>query len=143
MTTLSWLLALLSLGVLFLLHKKWKKWKKWWIVAIVTALFSCSFAGTQLGGWVAGLMRSLLGLPASWMHASAALLATIMVLILIPLVYYGFRHDKKADKWEMAGLILLPLLFIIASGPVAAHGGTLVEAISRFGSQGLGYLVHG
>jgi hypothetical protein len=133
-----WMLALLSLGVLFLLHKKWKKWKKWWIVAIVTALFACSFAGTSLGGWLAGVMRSVLGVPAGWIGTTAALLATIAVLILIPTVYYGFRHDKKADKWEMAGLILLPLLFIIASGPVASHGGTLVVAISHFGSQGLG-----
>lgn len=141
--TLFWLLALVSLGVLLLLHKKWKKWKKWWLVAIVTALFACSFAGTQLGGWTAGLLRALLSLPAGWIGATAALFAAIAVLILIPLVYYGFRHDKKADKWEMAGLILLPLLFIIASGPVAAHGGTLVQAVSQFGSQGLSYLVQG
>jgi hypothetical protein len=140
---MTWLLWIASSLVLYLLRKRWKKWRKWWVLAIVTAVFGCSFAGTVLGGWVAGLLRGLLGLPAGWMGITAAAIAAVLVLVLIPLVIYGFVHDRKADKWEMAGLILLPLLFIIASGPVAAHGGTLVDAISKFGTSGLSYLVAG
>jgi hypothetical protein len=142
-STLSWLLCLGSVTVLMLLHKKWKKWKKWWIVATVTTLFACSFAGTQLGSWVAGMLQRLLSALTFWTGVPSALYAGLAVLILIPLVYYGFRHDKKANKAEMAGLILLPLLFIIASGPVASHGGTLTDAITNFGNQGLTYLVRG
>ena len=137
---MAWVLLIFTTGLLVLLHKKWKKWKKWWLVGIVTALFACSFAATQLGGWAAGLLRALLNLIPG---GSGALIAAVLVLLGIPAVIYGFVHDKKADKWEMGVLIALPLLFIIASGPVAAHGGNLTDAVSRFGSSGLGYLVRG
>ncbi|GAA4672442.1 hypothetical protein [Amycolatopsis dongchuanensis] len=136
---MAWLLLIFSTGLLVLLHKKWKKWKKWWVVGIVTALFASSLASTELGGWLAGLLRSLLNL----LPVSGALVAAVLVLLLVPAVVYGFVHDRKADKWEMTALILLPLLFIIASGPVAAHGGDLTDAITGFGSNGLGYLVSG
>lgn len=140
---MAWLLCIFAGLVLLLLHKKWKKWKKWFVVAIVTALFACSLAATPLGGWIATLISGLLGLLGGWIGVTGALLAAIAVLVFIPAVIYGFVHDKKADKWEMGGLILLPLLFIIASGPVAAHGGNLTDAVSNFGAHGLSYLVRG
>lgn len=136
---MAWLLLIFTTGLLVLLHKKWKKWKKWWVVMPATALFACAFAATPLGGWVAGMLRWLLNL----LPVSGALVAAVLILLGIPAATYGFVHDKKADKWEMSVLIALPLLFIIASGPVAAHGGNLTDAISHFGSQGLGYLVQG
>lgn len=138
---MAWLLFIFSGLILLLLQKKWKKWRKWWVVAIVTALFAASLAATSLGGWLAGLLASLLGVIAGWIGVTGALLAAVAVLVFIPAVIYGFVHDHKADKWEMTGLILLPLLFIIASGPVAAHGGTLTDAVAGFGSNGLSYLV--
>lgn len=138
---MSWLLCLFAFGTLFLLKKKWKKWNKWWVVAIFAALGACSFANTDLGGWAAGLLRSLLGLFGGVIGVSAALLGALAVLICIPMVVYGFVHDRKANKPELIGLIVLPLLFIIASGPVAANGGRLSDAVSHFGSNGLSYLV--
>lgn len=140
---MAWLMTIFAALVLVLLHKKWKKWKKWWLVGIVTALFACSLAATPLGGWLAGLLASLLGWIGGWINTPGALLGAVLVLIGIPAVIYGFVHDKKADKWEMGALILLPLLFIIAAGPVAANGGTLTDAIAGFGSNGLSYLVSG
>ena len=140
---MAWLLFLFSALVLWLLRKKWKKWRKWYIVAIVTGLFACSLASTGLGVWLAGMISSLLSGLAGLFGASGALLAAVLVLVLIPAVIYGFWHDKKADKWEMGCLIALPLLFIIASGPVAAHGGDFTDAITSFGSHGLSYLVRG
>ncbi|KAA2248684.1 hypothetical protein F0L68_39740 [Solihabitans fulvus] len=140
---MSWLLCLFAFGMLFLLKKKWRKWRKWWVVATFAALGACAFANTDLGGWVAGLLRTVLGVPAGWIHTNAALLAALAVLICIPLVVYGFVHDRKADRAELVGLIVLPLLFIIASGPVADHGGRLADAFSSFGRDGLSYLVQG
>ena len=140
---MAWLLCIFSAALLYLLHKKWKAWKKWWVVGIVTALFACSFAATNLGGWAASLLGKLFALLANLIGTSGALLAAVAVLIFIPAVIYGFVKDKKADKWEMTGLIALPLLFIIASGPVAANGGTLTDALTNFGSEGLSYLVRG
>ncbi|MFC0431037.1 hypothetical protein [Kutzneria buriramensis] len=140
---MSWLVCLFAFGMLYLLKKKWKKWRKWWVVAIFAAIGACSFANTNLGAWVAGLLRGLLGIPAGWIGVSAALLAALAVLICIPLVVYGFWHDRKADKPELIGLIMLPLLVIIASGPVAANGAGLVDAVTHFGTSGLSYLVAG
>lgn len=140
---MAWLLWIGSTAVLILLHKRWKKWQRWYVIGFFTALAGCSFAATALGGWAASLLGQLLGLPASLMNISAALLAAVAVLICLPLVIYGFVHDKKADKQEMAGLILLPLLVTIASGPVASTGGTFADAVTGFGTRGLSYLVGG
>ncbi|MFI5614714.1 hypothetical protein [Amycolatopsis sp. NPDC051903] len=140
---MSWLLAIFTGAVLFLLHKKWKKWNKWFTVGAITALFSCSLAATGLGGFLASLLGDLLSAIARIWGGSGALFAAVLVLIALPAVIYGFVHDKKADRWEMTGLIMLPLLFTIASGPVAAHGGTFSDAVEGFGSQGLSYLVQG
>ncbi|MPY81397.1 MAG: hypothetical protein GEV04_24010 [Actinophytocola sp.] len=140
---MAWLLCIFSGLILLLLQKKWKKWRRWWVVAIVTALFAASLAATSLGGWLAGLLATLLGMVAGWIGVNGALLAAVAVLVFLPAVIYGFVHDHKADTWEMAGLILLPLLFTVASGPVAAHGGTLTDALSNFGAHGLSYLVGG
>jgi len=140
---MAWLMTIFTGGVLLLLHKKWKKWKKWWVVLVVCTLFACSLAATSLGGWLAGLLASLLGLIGGWISTPGALLGTVLMILGSAAVIYGFVHDRKADKWEQGLLIVLPLLFIISAGPVAAGGGTLTDAVSGFGSQGLAYLVGG
>lgn len=140
---MSWLLFLAMLFMLIKLQRKWKKWAKWWVVGIVAALAAAAFASTNLGGWTAQLIGRILGFPAGWIDVTPAMLAALVVICLIPVIIYGLVHDKSADKPEIIALFLLPLLFIIASGPVAAGGGTLTEALAGFGSQGLGYLIQG
>jgi hypothetical protein len=139
---MAWLLLLVTAGLAWLLHKKWKKWRKWYVVALVTALLACALASTNLGGWLASLLGGLLGLIGGLIGVSGSLIGAVLMLLFIPAIVYGFWHDRKADKWEVSLLILLPLLFVVASGPVAAHGGGLVTAVSHFGTSGLGYLVH-
>lgn len=140
---MAWLLLIFTGGLAWLLHKKWKKWKKWYVVAVVTFLLACALASTVLGAWLAGLMRMLLSFVGGWIDVSGALIGAVLVVLGIPAVVYGFWHDRKADKWETSLLVLLPLLFIVAAGPVAAHGGDLTVAVSNFGRSGLGYLVQG
>lgn len=138
---MSWLLFAAALFMLIKLQRKWKKWAKWWLVGLVAALAAAAFASTKLGGWAAQLIGKILGFPAGWADVSSAMVAALLVICLIPGIIYGFVHDKSADRPEIVALFLLPLLFIIASGPVAAGGGTLTEALAGFGSQGLGYLI--
>lgn len=140
---MSWLLFAGTLYLLVKLQRKWKKWAKWWVVGLVSALASAAFSMTDLGGWTAHLIGKILSFPAGLINATAALVAGLIVLCLIPGIIYGFVHDKSADKPEIVALFLLPLMFIIASGPVADGGGTLTEAVNDFGSQGLGYLIKG
>lgn len=140
---MAWLMLIFTGLLMWLLHKKWKKWNKWYIVAATTLLLSCALASTNLGGWLASLLGDLLGFLGGLISISGALIGAILVIPMILAVIYGFVHDRKADKWEISLVILLPLMFVIASGPVAAHGGDLTVAVSHFGSDGLGYLVHG
>ncbi|PXY16566.1 hypothetical protein [Prauserella muralis] len=139
---MAWLLLIFTGVILILLHKQWPKWKKWYVVTFVTALVACSLASTSLGGWLAGLLAQLLGALFGWTGARPALVAALLVVIGILAVAYGLR-DKKANTWEMCCLFMLPLLFIISSGPIAAGGGTFADAVTNFGSQGLGYLISG
>lgn len=132
---MSYFVAIVCFALALLLNKKWGKWNKWWLVAPLVIIGSGAFANTEAGAWVAGLLGDLIGFPASWMGASASLLATAAVIILIPMVVYGYIHDHRADKTEMAGTVLLPLLFIVAAGPLAVQGATLFDSAAAIGTN--------
>lgn len=137
---MSYFVAIVCFGLTLMLHKKWNKWNKWWVVAPLVVIGSGAFANTGLGAWVAGLLGGLLGLPASWMNASASLLATAGVIILLPMVVYGYIHDHQADKKEMLGTVALPLLFIVAAGPLAAQGAGFFDSAAAIGTSLFGGL---
>lgn len=137
---MNYFVAIVCFALALMLNKKWSKWNKWWIVAPLIVIGSGAFANTSAGAWVAGLLGDLIGFPASWIDASASLLATAAVIILIPTVVYGYVHDHKADKKEMVGTFALPLLFIVAAGPLAVQGATFFDSVAAIGTNLFGGL---
>jgi hypothetical protein len=141
----AFLLFLFVIGMWVILRRR-KKLKKWYVVAPLVALGACAFASTRPGAWAANLIANILTIPASWARSpvvNASSVAAVLGLILIAGVGYDLFRDHKADKFVLVGLAVLPLIFIIASGPIAGGGRTFTEAISNFGSTGFGYLVTG
>jgi hypothetical protein len=139
---MSGLVCIFAFGMLFLINRR-KKAKKWWLVAAFAVLGGCALANTILGTWVAQGIGWLCAIPAGWFATGASLVAAVFMLLLIFAVCYDIGIDHKADKVALAGLIVLPLLFIVASGPVAGGGNRLAYAFTNFGAHGLGYLVMG
>lgn len=139
---MSYFVAIVSFALAMLLMKKWDKWRKWWLIAPLIIIGSGAFANTSLGAWLADALGGILAMPASLIDGmSASLIATALVMILAPLVVYGYVHDKKADTPEMVGTIALPLLFLVATGPLAAQGAGLFDSAAALGTNMFGGLV--
>src|SRR5699024_11860078 len=112
----SYFVAIVSFALALLLMKKWDKWRHWWIIAPLIVIGAGAFANTSLGAWVADGIGGILSLPASLAGMSASLIATALVIILTPLVIYGYVHDPKAHTPELIGTLALPLLFLFPTG---------------------------
>lgn len=140
---MSGLLSLLVLG-LFLIMRKRKKLKKWWLIVPMVAIGSCAFANTTWGAWVTSVLANLLSWPASWFAgATTPMVGAVVMILLLAIVIYDIGHDRKADKMALIGLALLPMIFVIASGPVANGGTKFTDAVAGFGVNGFSYLVAG
>jgi uncharacterized membrane protein len=133
---MSYLICIAAYGLLWVINSR-SAIKKWWLIAALAAIGGCSFANTGIGGWCAGMLRTILGLPASWFGASAAMLAAIVALLMIVMVGYDIGKDHKTDRPAMVGLALLPMLFAIAAGPIGTGGVKVSDAIANIGTHGL------
>lgn len=139
---MSYIIAATAFGLLLVLRKRNKT--PWWVRAALAAIGGAGLADSGLGGWLAARISDIAGWVAGVTGApSAALVAGVAALILSVIVVYDIAVDKKADKPAMAGLVLLPLLFIAAAGPLAGAGAGLTEAITNLGTSGLTALVGG
>lgn len=138
-----YLICIAAFGLLWAVNKR-NKLQKWWLVAGLCFIGSAAFANTSIGGWIAtNVLGWVLSIPAGWFNVGAAVLATILLLILAVIICYDIGHDKKTDKAALGGLFALPLMAIIAVGPLAGGATTLFDAVANFGSTGVSTLVSG
>lgn len=140
---MNWVIAVVCFGVLAILWKRSKP--KWlWIIAVILAAFGgAAFFATAVGGWVTGVMAGFLGWVGGWFGATATLMAGAIALITVVVVILDVLADRNASRGALLGLILLPMLFVIASGPVAAGGTTFYDAVNRAATSSVGRLVGG
>ena len=104
-----------------------------WIMIPGFALIGGScFAATGPGGWIAEKLGSFVG----------PLLIGAISLILMFVIYLDLR-DKKADKTARFGLMILPILFIAGTGPLADLGQTATSGVAEFGAASIGRLIGG
>lgn len=137
---MSYFVAILAIAFIVLLHKKLKKWCRWYVVLPLALVGAAALANTTLGRWAANGLEGLVGLLAGAIGMSTPLLATGLMLILLALVLYGYIHDRKADRTEIIGTFVLPLLFLIATGPIAGAGSTFFDSIAAVGTSAFGGL---
>lgn len=138
---MSYVIAATAFGLLFVLRKRSKI--PWWVRAGLAAIGGASLANTGAGAWLAARISDLAGGLASVTGGSAALFAGVAALIMTVIVVYDIAVDKRADKPAMTGLVLLPLLFLAAAGPLAGVGTGITDAIANLGSSGLTTLIGG
>lgn len=140
---MSYLICIAAFGLLWAVNKR-DKMKRWWIVAGLCLIGAGAFANTELGGWVAThVLGWVISIPAGWFNVGAAVLATIILLILAVVIGYDIAKDHKTDKAALGGLVAVPLVALIAVGPLAGGATTLFDAIANFGSNGVSTLVSG
>jgi hypothetical protein len=140
---MSWIVLLTAVGLLLVLRGRSKPSWLWAVNAALAAIAGAALVETGLGSWLMGLLTSLAGWVAGLVGTSAALVAGVAMLLLTVMVVLDIAADRKADKVAILSLLVLPMLFVVAGGPVADGGSQLVASIHDLGTGLLGPLVGG
>jgi len=133
---MAWVTLLFIVALWFILKKKTKALKKWYVKSILFAIFSVSLAQTIVGGWLVAGLRWLIGLTTLPIGALGGALVLLALIVLIADIW----KDKKADKLAQAAILLLPILFVVAAGPIAPTGKGLTDSFANISANGLAFL---
>jgi hypothetical protein len=130
--------SLVLLVVWMLIRKRKAKWLPWFLAPIVLFLSSTCFALSDLGHWIARVPFGwVTGIPAAFGGPSAAVIATVILVLLLLAALLDLFADKKADGWAKTGIVLVPLLALIAVGPIAQSVNNITNNVGRGGAQGV------
>jgi uncharacterized membrane protein len=141
----SWVIAAAGFGLLAIFRKRSPKIlaKVMWIInGLLAFITGAALANTWLGQWVAQLFAGLFGWIGGWFGTSSGIVAGVLVLLIAAVVLLDLM-DRVADQPAIAGLIILPLLFLITAGPIDAAGESLYAGAERIGQSSIGRLVGG
>lgn len=116
--------------------------KAWFLRPLMLLICAASLANTVIGVWGARLFAGVLGWAGGLFGASAALLAGVVGLLLLVGTALDLK-DKRPDGIAKTGLVLLPILAMVASGPLAVQGSGLFDSIAQAGATGLGTMIGG
>ncbi|MGI5208960.1 hypothetical protein ACQEU6_46280 [Spirillospora sp. CA-108201] len=137
--------AIAAGGLYFVLGRKltgnWAT-KAWFLRPAMLLVCAAALANTVIGIFGARLFGAVLGLIGGWFGASAALMAGVVGLLLLVGTALDLK-DKRPDGIAKTGLVLLPILAMVASGPLAAQGLGLFDSIAQAGETGLGTMIGG
>lgn len=139
----SWGIAIACFVLLAVLWNRSKPKILWIIKPMLAAMGAASFANTGFGGTVAGWMLGALGWVGSWFGISGPVVAGILVVALALVVVLDILFDRVANGPAIGSLFVLPLLFLVAAGPIAASGQTISDNVARAGTSSVGRLVGG
>lgn len=110
----------------------------WWVNAGLALIGGVGLVGTFVGDWV----TSALGATAPVVNLSTAVLSGLLMLMAL-IVAVCTLLDKQADKMTILALAMLPVLFTVASGPLADAGSQMTSTVREAGGGGLSSLIGG
>ncbi|MEU4673962.1 hypothetical protein AB0F91_39905 [Amycolatopsis sp. NPDC023774] len=126
-----------TVALYFILKRKTSALSKWYVKSLLYAMFSVALSQTQIGGWLAGLLRKIVNLiPGAPVGAIGGALVLLAVIVLVADVW----KDRKADRLAQISILLLPLLFVFAAGPIAPTGRNLTDSFANISTNGLAFL---
>ncbi len=119
--------------------RKWLQWVRGGLALIGGA----SLAETGVGVWLAARISDAAGLIAGLFGASSVLAVGAVTLIVTVIVCWDIGVDRVVDKPALIGLVMLPLLFLAAAGPLADAGSGLTSAVADVAASSLGRMIGG
>ncbi|RFU39109.1 hypothetical protein DZF91_24135 [Actinomadura logoneensis] len=141
---MSYVVAAVAFGLWIILGKKLSGHllKFWWLRPSMLLVCSASLASTGVGTWAAHMLGKPMGWVGGWVHVSGALVAGgVGVLLLVGTVLD--LKDRHPDGIAKTGLIALPLLALVASGPLADTGTNLFGSIAQTSASTLASMIGG
>lgn len=112
------------------------------IPAGLTAIAGAALAEIVLGEWLAQVFEAAAGYLGDVINTPAGVILGLATVIGSLIVIFGLA-DLRADQLELQMLLLLPTLFVAASGVgFSEEGSQLAQAVFNFGQQGLSSLLN-
>ena len=116
--------------------------KLWFLRPAMLLICSASLANTIVGVWAARLAGGGLGWAGELLGMSAATAAGVVGLLLLVGTALDLK-DHRPDGIAKTGLIVLPVLVMVATGPLAASGSGLFDSLAAGASTALASLIGG
>lgn len=133
-------LSAVFLFVVYLLIKKRKK-IPWWAPPAVLFTAFCSFSLSDWGGTVAGWIGGFFAWIGSWFNVPGTWAVTAVLVLLVLAAVLDIACDKKADKYALAAMVLVPMLALSAVGPIAYAINEVRDGVAVIGTNGVGGLL--
>lgn len=146
---MSYIAAALALGLYVVWNKyaprKLKSFKgSGFVPFALLAIGVTTLANTIIVTWpVANVVAPIFGWVGGWFGVSGATVAGVVFVLLAIAALLDILNDFDPEGIAMTAVIVLPVLALVAVGPLAAAGSGLFDSISEAGSQALTNLVSG
>lgn len=138
-----WGLTIASWLLLAVLWKRNKPKFLWFVKPILAGFGAAAFSQTDWGQTIAGWILGALGWVGDWFGISGAVVAGILTAALVLIVVLDIVADRVANAPAIGALLVLPLLFLIAAGPIADGGREISGNVANAGQSSVGRLVGG
>lgn len=137
-----WLAGLFFLALRKLAQKFNGHRYTWWLPYAFLALgvFALAYAPLpfglgSIGTLVAQLVGWLFGWIGSWFGVSATIIAGVLLVLSLAFGLVDLLKDRKPDGAAKTMVFALPVLVLVASGPVAANIGQFIELVGGVGPE--------
>lgn len=140
---MDWVIAVTCFALMAILRKRSKPKFLWLIMVFLALVGGALFFTTGLGDWLTGLFAAVLGWFSGLFGASATQVAGGLVLLAVVVAFLDIVVDRRADKYAISALIFLPMLAVIAGGPIADAVTALSTSVQTVGHTTLGALIGG
>ncbi len=131
--------ALSAIGLLivyFILRNRSSRFLPWFVPPAILLLASCAFSLSDLGQGAGHWLNIAFGWPATWFGAAPIISVAITLVVLLVALFADLLFDQKADKWAKTALVLVPLIAMAASGPIAQGIQSVVHPIGNGVQEG-------
>ncbi len=145
---MSWgnfLLFLVTLAILLIVRKAagGAKWLGTVCVALAFVAGIFLAASPPGGSWLAGGIRWFLGIIGGITGVAGPLIAGGILLVLTVIVVVDVAISRKGDSKTHNVLIIVPVLAIIAAGPVAEMWTSIGDTVQTAGGGGISRAIGG
>jgi len=140
---MGWVVFVLSAGLLMVLRRYSKPSWLWIPIAVLAMFAGAAFARTWGGDWLSTAMRWVFTFVGGWFGIGAGIIAGVIAVLMVVAAGFDIFADRKADTVALVCLFLLPILVLIASGPVAATVDRVYDNVYQGGVSSVGRLAGG
>lgn len=139
----AWLLTLSCLALLLVIWKMNRPKFIWAVKPIIAGFAAACFTYTNWGRPVANAILWFLGMVGGWFGIAGGVVAAGLIVVAIVVIWRDIAVDRVANNPAIVSIAALPLLALIAVGPIADAVQGATGNVARAGQSSIGRLIGG